>query len=169
MILFILTGPAAAGKNTVASEFAKLRRKCVVIDVDLVRWMVLQPHKAPWDGEEGINQQELGVRNTCMLAKNFIKEGYDVIILDVISDKTANIYKKDLKAFNPKIILLLPTYKEMKRRNTLRPQRLQEKEIDMIYEWQKKLTVFDKKIDNTDPSAQEVANQLLALTLVCSE
>lgn len=56
--VLILTGPAGAGKNTVAHEFAKKREKCAVIDIDLVRWMVLQPHKAPWEGEEGMKQQE---------------------------------------------------------------------------------------------------------------
>lgn len=71
--ILILTGPAGAGKNTIASLLTKQRTKCVVIDVDVVRWMVAQPHKAPWNGEEGVKQQELGVENACLLAKNFLQ------------------------------------------------------------------------------------------------
>lgn len=74
MSVIILTGPPGAGKNTVAQIIAMGKNKCAVIDVDLVRWMILQPHKAPWEGNAGKNQQMLGVRNACLLAKNFLKE-----------------------------------------------------------------------------------------------
>ena len=59
--------------------------------------MYVQPHKAPWDGEEGKSQQILGVENACLLAKNFIKNKIDVVILDVITDETANLYKSLIK------------------------------------------------------------------------
>lgn len=74
-MVLILTGPPAAGKNSTASIFAKELSRCAVIDVDVVRWMVVQPHKAPWDGDEGKAQQKLGVQNACALARNFIDAG----------------------------------------------------------------------------------------------
>jgi|SRR5208282_1440436 len=87
--VLILTGPAGGGKNSVASIYANARERCAVIDVDLIRWMVLKPHVAPWGGEDGRGQHRLGVRNACMLARNFIEEGYEVVILDVLSDEIA--------------------------------------------------------------------------------
>lgn len=158
--VLILTGPAGAGKNTVAYALTKLREKCTVIDIDLVRWMILQPHKSPWDGEEGKKQARLGIKNGCILARSFIEEGYDVIILDVLTDEIAQIYKDRLKGLNPKIVLLLPTYEEIVRRSKLRPPRLSEGRIKNLYELEKNLTILDKKIDNTSISAEEVAENL---------
>ncbi len=158
--VLILTGPAGAGKNTIAHSIAKIREKCAVIDIDLVRWMVLQPHKAPWEGEGGMLQVKLGIKNGCMLAKNFIEEGYDVIILDVISDETAEVYKKNLKEFDLKICLLLQNFEEIQKRNVIKRTALTEGRIKELYQMEENLTVFDKKIDNTNLSSEEVANEI---------
>ncbi len=160
MKLFILTGPPATGKNTIGAAFAKLRKKCAVIDVDAVRWMVLQPHKAPWEGSGGKKQQLLGVQNACVLAENFLKQKYDVLILDVVNNKTAQIYREKLKNFNPKIILLLPTYTEIIRRNKLRPPWLKPEEIERCYKEQEMFNAYDTKLDNTNKTADEVARDL---------
>jgi len=158
--VLILTGPAGAGKNTIAHSLAKIREKCAVVDIDLVRWMVLQPHKAPWEGEEGKEQVRLGVKNGCMLAKNFAEEGYDVVILDVIPDEIAEIYKNKLEGLNPKIVLLLPSFGEVQKRNSSRPTRLTEGRIKYLYEMEEKLILYDKKIDNTNLSPEEIAEEL---------
>jgi len=161
--LFILTGPPGAGKNTIASQFLQKLTKYAVIDVDSVRQMVVQPHKAPWEGVAGKAQQELGTHNASMLAVSFLRAGYSVLVLDVITDRTAKIYKQQLRGLDPKIILLLPKFKEVQKRNRNRPPRLKDKEIKMLYRWQQELTVFDKKIDNTNVSATQVVKQLLSL------
>ena len=113
MAIVILTGPAASGKNTVASILAKKRERCAVIDVDLVRWMYQQPHRAPWDGEEGKAQQGLGVENSIELAKNFVRNNIDVILLDVVIDETAKLYRERLP--EAKIIFLMPSRSEERR------------------------------------------------------
>ena len=161
MKLLILTGPAGAGKNTIAELAAKKREKCAVIDVDTIRWFLRNPHKAPWEGKEGKAQQLLGVKNACALAENFMKENCDVIILDVINDETAKLYRELLKNHNPKILLLLPSFEEIQKRNTMRPPRLRREEIEMIYKWQESLTEFDERIDNSNLSAEEAAESFL--------
>jgi broad-specificity NMP kinase len=85
MKILILTGPPGCGKNTVSALLAQRRSQCAVIDVDAVRQMLVQPHKAPWDGDEGIVQAKLGVENACLLARQFVQAGFDGVILDVIS------------------------------------------------------------------------------------
>lgn len=161
MRVIVLTGPPGAGKNTVAQIIAKGRSKCAVIDVDLVRWMILQPHKAPWEGNAGKEQQTLGVQNACLLASNFLKEAYEVIILDVLTPDTAKLYKKELQANSVKIILLLPIYEEIRRRNALRPPRLKESEVKMLYDQQKALTGYDEIIDNTNLFPEETAQKII--------
>ncbi len=158
--VLILTGPAGAGKNTVAHELAKLREKCAVIDIDLVRWMVLNPHKAPWEGIEGKIQVRLGMKNGCLLTKSLIEEGYDVVILDVVDDELVKLYREKLNGLDVKVVLLLPAFEEVIKRNNLRPSRLTEGRIKELYEMEENLTVFDKKIDNTNLSAEDVAEEL---------
>src|SRR3990167_3898309 len=87
--VLILTGPPGAGKNTIAQELAKRLKQCAIIDVDLVRWMVVQPHRAPWDGREGKRKQMLGVRIACTLAALFDEKIFTVIFLDLLSQNTS--------------------------------------------------------------------------------
>src|SRR5690242_912351 len=109
MSILILTGPPASGKNSVAPLVARQRRRCAVIDVDQVRWMLVQPHTAPWDGDEGKHQCRLGAENACLLARQFAADGCDVMLLDFIWDYTLDIYRQRLEPFQPKIIQLMPS------------------------------------------------------------
>jgi len=158
-----LTGPPCAGKNTIAALVTKKINRCAVIDVDVVRWMVLQPHKAPWDGEEGKAQQMLGVENACTLAQNFAYADFDVIILDVLTNETANSYKVKLQGFDVKIVLLLPLFDEIMKRNVIRGKRISDEEVEMLYNWQKELSIRDICIDNSNVTAENIAVQLKEL------
>lgn len=161
MNIFILTAPAAAGKNTISQLLAQKREKCAVIDVDLVRWMYRHPHKAPWDGEEGKVQQRFGVKNAILLTKSFVEKGVDVVLLDVLVDETAKLYREAIP--EAKIILLMPSYDEAYKRFSNRPHTISDAEFKMVYEWQENLTIYDKKIDNTLLSAEETAEKLNSL------
>src|SRR5579884_3656449 len=154
--IIILTGPPAAGKNTIASLLAQRVPRCAIIDVDLVRWMVVQPHKAPWEGDEGKNQQLLGIRNACQLAHNFIEADFNVLILDVLSQDTALLYKLLLAPHKPAIVLLQPTFAEIASRNRLRP-RLTDEQIRMLYKQCADFTDYDERIDNTNVPAEQIA------------
>jgi chloramphenicol 3-O-phosphotransferase len=160
MKVIILTGPPRAGKNTIGELLAKRMKAGVFIDVDKVRWMIIKGHKAPWEGEEGSKQQELGVKNTCQLSVNFLGSGYDVVIADVLNTKTVGIYRSQLSRFNLKIVLLLPSFEELERRSKYRPAFLRESEIKMIYEQQSKFSDYDLVIDNSKLSAEEVTKKM---------
>ena len=159
MGVLILTGPSGAGKNTVADRLVQQRSRCALIDVDLLRLMIVQPHAAPWEGPEGRSQHRLGAQNACALAINFVQIGLDVVILDILVAETARIYRQELDIFNPRIVLLLPTWAEIERRNQARP-RLTADEVRLLYDWQQAFTQYDERIDNTDLSPDELAERL---------
>ncbi|MEK7558717.1 MAG: AAA family ATPase [Patescibacteria group bacterium] len=160
-MLLILTGPAGAGKNTIGHIIAQKREKCAVIDVDDVRHMAIKPHIAPWYGEAGQKQVRLGVKNACALAHNFIEEGFDVIILDVLTDETGRAYRESLKDFNPKIIMLLPTLEKVKERNSSRSYNLAEDRVISLHQEQSEFKDFDERIDNSNISPEETAEKIL--------
>lgn len=163
MAVLILTGPPGAGKNTIATAYARQQARGAVIDVDLVRWMIVQPHKAPWEGEEGRWQQRLGVQNACWLARRFREHDFLVVIHDVLSEETARLYRQELHAHEPRIVLLLPSFEEIGRRNALRPPRLTAAQLHAQYQLQDLFTDYDYRIDNTALSSEEVAARLAGL------
>jgi len=148
-MILILTGPPAAGKTTIGPLLAKQLERCAVIDVDQVRAMVVQPHIAPWRGAAGMDQLRFGAHNACTLAQNFVAAGYAVVILDVLTDETAQLYRTALAAHQPTIVLLLPSLAEVLHRNQIRGQWLTDDEVELLYNWQENLHLYDRKIDNT--------------------
>lgn len=163
MKLLILSGLVGAGKSTVSMLYAKQKLNCARIETDDLRHMVISPHKAPWDGEEGMRQLIIGVKNTCILANQFIQEGFDVIIVDFVTDKTVSIYKEMLANHNPYLVRLYPTYEEAKKRFDSRHETVTSEEFKMLYDIQTKFNKYDLQIDNTLLSPQEVVDQLLKL------
>ena len=160
--IILLTGPAGAGKNTVAATYSRTRERCAVVDVDAVRQMLTNPHKAPWEGKDGALQYDLGIRNACALVRNFFSDGCDVLILDVVPEERISLYKEELADLGLEIILLLPSFQEIQRRNASRTVYLKNEEIEMLYRSQEKLISFDRKIDTTKLSPDQVVEELLS-------
>ncbi len=90
----VLTGGPAVGKTTTAHAVADLLPRCAVIDVDDIRQLICSGHAAPWDGDEGLAQQRLGVENACGLGCRLHASGFEVIIADVLTPATTALYRR---------------------------------------------------------------------------
>lgn len=155
----ILTGSTAAGKNTIGHLYATQHcQRGAVIDVDAVRWMLRKPHIAPWD-KGGLEQHQLGVRHACWLARSFVDEGCEVVILDVLWADLASRYRQELAAstYPHQIVRLLPTWDEARRRLLARPSTISESEAWWVYERIAALQDVDCTLDNSDMTAEAVA------------
>lgn len=163
-MIVLLTGPAGAGKNTTAQQLVNLRKRLAVIDVDDVRHMIVQPHLAPWEGEAGWQQHRFGAENSCVLAKRFADQGYDVVLLNVVGTELAALYRTALQEYSFKIVRLLPRLDVAQARNDAREKGKMEPEI-VARTHARSLEDFnpDLTIDNSDISAAEVAQQLSVL------
>lgn len=163
----LLTGPAASGKNTIAHIYAtEFREQCAVIDTDLVRWMLRNPHLAPWPTDPPDSpaqlQHRLGIKHACLLARSFVEHGFEVVICDVVGDTLAQLYRELLTDHDFRIVLLLPTWEEALRRLQSRPPNITAAEARLLYDQQRQMAAYDAKIDNSDLSPAEVAAQLAA-------
>ncbi len=160
----ILTAPAAAGKNTIAHIYAtQFCDRCAVIDVDVVRAMLRQPHVAPWDGTQGLEQHRLGVKHACMLAKSFQAEAYEVVVLDVVWDDLGQLYRRELADRYTRIVRLMPTWGESLQRLHTRPHSITDAEAQWVYATQQSLQDYDYTLDNTTLSPEAVAGWLASL------
>ncbi|MBI1279086.1 MAG: adenylyl-sulfate kinase [Anaerolineaceae bacterium] len=160
-LITILTGPSAAGKNTIAYTYAReFTQQCAVIDGDQVRWMYTHPHTAPWAGEEGLRQHQIGARHGAMLARSFNSLGLEVILLDVLWADLPAIYRSELKDLPLRIVRLLPTLEEALRRHHQRPPTISDDEVRWTYNHAVALTDFDLTLDTTDMPAELVAKWL---------
>ena len=158
--MLLLSGPTAAGKNTIASEMARRLEPCAVVDFDLVRAMFANPHKTPWDGAAGLAQQQLGVHMVCDLAKRFEADGWNVVILDVLSQATLKLYKTRLSE-SLKVVQLLPSYDVVLKRFNERGPVLTYEQLEDVYREQTQLAGYDLRIDNAQILPEIVAEQLL--------
>jgi chloramphenicol 3-O-phosphotransferase len=159
--VLLLTGPPAAGKNTIAELLARRLDHCAVIDADTVRRMVVRPQRAPWEGKEGVLLQQLGIQNACALARNFVADDYDVVIVDIVTTATLDIYRTSLDGVAIHTVQVLPSEEEIAARLLSRPDYLSRGEITAIYDQQSRFADYDDKLDNTAMEPEDAATWLL--------
>lgn len=161
MRVLVLTGPPAVGKTTIGRLLARDRPRGVLVDIDDVRHMVVGGHAAPWDGTEGHQQQRLGVINGCGLARTFLGHHYDVVIVDVLANETAELYRELLD--DPLIVQLAVSYPEALRRAHSRKVFLTWDEFRRLHDQEADLAGADHRIDTDSLTADRTAARLTAL------
>lgn len=158
MTILLLTGPPASGKTTIANALAEQAiDPLAIVEVDHLRYMVVYPHSAPWDGDEGRRQQFLGVLNASVLAQNFDATGFNVLLVDVVTDETSARYREELALT---IVRLLPNWEQTMIRSQTRDEPLRFREREALYEQQKALQIADVTIDNSSLAPNIVAGRL---------
>jgi predicted kinase len=128
----ILAGGPAVGKSVTARALAEGRPRCAFIDVDDVRQLVVTGAAAPWEGREGWEQQRLGVTNACSLARNFLAMGIEVVVADVLTPETCDLYRCELPGCL--IVHMTVGFPEAMRRAASRKVWLTDDEFRMLHE-----------------------------------
>lgn len=159
MRALVLTGPPAVGKSTIGRGLAERRPRGGFVDVDDVRQFVVHGHAAPWQGDEGVRQQRLGVLNACLVARNLVANDVDTVLADVLSDQTAALYRELLP--DVLIVQLVVDRVEAERRAGTRPWHLTPEEFGMLHDQQAGFDDADVRLDVTELSVREAVDHLL--------
>jgi predicted kinase len=127
----VLTGGPAVGKSVTGRRLAEGRPRAAFVDVDDIRQLVVAGAEAPWLGPEGDAQAALGAENACGLARRFLANGYDVVIADVLTPTTAEIYRREMPTC--RIVHLVVDIDEARRRAATRRIWLTDEEFELLH------------------------------------
>ena len=151
--VLVLAGGPAVGKSATASGLAASLPRCAVIEVDDVRQLVRSGAAAPWEGEEGLRQQVLGVRNACALAREFTAAGVAVVVTDVVTPSTLALYRELLPGVVAMHLVAAP--EEVRRRAGTRPVYLTDAQFAMLHaQDEENPPPADAQLDVTDVSLE---------------
>ncbi len=123
-IICLITGPAGVGKSTITKNLASQFKNSARIDVDYVREMIVNGYANPFPTSKRAEEQiNLAKENTCALALNFNKLGFNVFIDDVVVKKQSlDFYFKKFGRLHFFAFLLFYEPKELQRRDMSRPK-----------------------------------------------
>jgi lincosamide nucleotidyltransferase A/C/D/E len=163
-IVVAVTGPSGAGKSTVSERLAKQLDRCVNIDADHIKHMIVSGfYKDDSAGGWGFNQWGLVGDSIGLLARNFLDTGYSVIINGYIDEPAwANIQKH--VSFTHKVLLLphldTVTSRDAGRREDVRMGAEAVSEHHTHFSADEFFNDFIK-LDSTDHSADETATEIM--------
>ncbi len=80
--IYIISGPCGVGKSTITKGLARKLEKTVLVEGDLITAMFAGEEQPPWEEKLTIVWQNLS-----SLTKNFLGNGYDVVIDYVVEDE----------------------------------------------------------------------------------
>ena len=82
--VILVTGPAGAGKSSVAAALCERFDRMMHIEVDALRHMVRAGYRHPWlEDAQAAEQRVLAVRNAMAIARECVAMRYAVVIDDV--------------------------------------------------------------------------------------
>src|SRR5699024_5443973 len=104
---------------------------------------------------EGRRQQLLGVENSCALTRRFVRAGIDVVLADVLTPETIEVYRADVDGLM--IVGLRITAAEARRRAAGRPLHLTPAEFERLHAEEGRYSLgYDQivDVDHCDLSSQ---------------
>jgi len=125
--VLLITGPAGAGKSSVAQAWAASRSEtCAHLQLDDFRQLVVSGYHDPRIGwnEEAQRQLDLARTNVAGVATNFIKSEIDVVIDDVAfpdwEPSGLERWERALEPIEIDLVVLMPNWDIVVERNSVR-------------------------------------------------
>jgi len=101
------------------------------MDADDLRQFVVAGAQPLWQGDEGAAQHRLGAQTTSLVAASFLRAGFDVVLADVVTPRTAADYRTGLP--DCVIVHLVVPFAEARRRAATRHVWLTDDEFVLLH------------------------------------
>ena len=156
-MLVLFGGPAGSGKSNLAAAWCSGRKRAAHIQLDEIRGLIvggLADPKVPTDLQR--EQFLLAARACCLLAREFIRAGYDVAIDDVLYPGEAfdEAWQPHLDGIDWRVIVIYPTIEETLVRSSSRSKRVRD---DLVREQYRAMTGWPSRfrVDTTGLGVQD--------------
>lgn len=162
-----VTGPTGSGKSTVAEKLAKQVDRCVNIDADHIKHMIVSGFYKDDKNPGGWSFSEWGLVGDSigLLAANFLKEGYKVIINGYIDEPAWTNIQKQVTITHK--VLLLPHLDTVAQRDAGRNEdvKMGEEAVKEHHRHFSNNSFFNDfiKLDTTEHSTDETVSRILEI------
>ena len=109
--VIIVSGPAGAGKSSVAQAICERFDRMLHIEVDTLRHWVKAGYRHPWAGDRQADEQRLlATRNAAAVARESVALRYAAVIDDVVLTTAVEQYRSALAGLGTHVhlVTLLP-------------------------------------------------------------
>ena len=158
--LYVITGPAGVGKSTVSYELGKKLDKSVVIEGDTIYNFFVGGRIKPWYPNAPL---DLFWKNSIMLIKSYLENGYDVLFNYIIKNKELENLKEVFKDYEFIFSCLLVDESTIIKRDLLRPEDCQMHERCLVLLKEFMNCNYDNKyiIDSSNLTVEETVEKIL--------
>lgn len=158
--LYVITGPAGVGKSTVSYELGKKLDKSVVIEGDTIYNFFVGGRIKPWYPNAPL---DLFWKNSIMLIKSYLENGYDVVFNYIIKNKELENLKEVFKDYEFIFSCLLVDESTIIKRDLLRPEDCQMHERCLVLLKEFMNCNYDNKyiIDSSNLTVEETVEKIL--------
>jgi cytidylate kinase len=120
--IFVITGPMAAGKTTIAAELAKSFALGVHLEGDVFRRFIVSGRREvqPQRDERAVSQLRLRYRLTASAAQTYAEHGFSVVAEDVIAGPMLAEFVSLISWRPLRLTVLLPRLEVVAQRETSR-------------------------------------------------
>jgi adenylate kinase family enzyme len=158
--LYIITGPAGVGKSTVSKNIASSLAKSVLIEGDDIYNQFVGGRISPWKENAPL---DLFWKNSSMLIKNYLEEGYDVVFNYIIKKGQFNRLAKMFKNYDIKFTVLLVDEETIVKRDNLREPDCRMGERSLVLLNELKRENYDSKyiLDSSNLTVEETSAEII--------
>jgi len=116
--IYVITGVMASGKSTVAEALAKRLDKCVHLRGDLFRRMIVTGREEMRENpsKEALTQLDMRYSIAAMVAIEYYKHGFNVVVQDNYLGKKLLFFAELLKPYPTFVIVLNPDIRSIAQR-----------------------------------------------------